>query len=54
MNLPFTSEQFFDVFRRYNEAVWPAQIALNLIGAFVAMAAWRANARRSWAWAGTC
>jgi hypothetical protein len=51
VNLPFTSEQFFDVFRRYNEAVWPAQIALNLIGAFVAMAAWRANARRSWAWA---
>lgn len=51
MNLPFTSEQFFGVFRSYNEAVWPAQIALNLIGAFVAVAAWRANARRSWAWA---
>lgn len=51
MNLPFTSEQFFGVFRSYNEAVWPAQIALNLVGAFVAGAAWRANARRSWAWA---
>lgn len=51
MNLPFTSDQFFDVFRRYNEAVWPAQIALNVIGAFAAVAAWRANARRSWAWA---
>ena len=51
MNLPFTSDQFFGVFRSYNEAVWPAQIALNLIGAFVAAAAWWANARRSWAWA---
>lgn len=30
MQLPFTPEQFFDVFRRYNEAVWPAQLALNL------------------------
>lgn len=27
---PFTSEQFFGVFSRYNEAVWPAQIALNI------------------------
>src|SRR6478609_7388333 len=25
MSLPFTQEQFLDVFRRYNEAVWPAQ-----------------------------
>lgn len=25
MRLPFTNEQFFTVFRRYNEAVWPAQ-----------------------------
>jgi hypothetical protein len=26
MQLPFTTDQFFDVFRRYNEAVWPAQL----------------------------
>jgi len=26
--LPFTSEQFFGVFRAYNEAVWPAQVVL--------------------------
>lgn len=40
MNLPFTPEQFFDVFRAYNQALWPAQIfllalalaALGLIG----------------------
>ena len=29
MNLPFTPEQFFAVFARYNEAVWPMQILLN-------------------------
>jgi hypothetical protein len=31
MNLPFTPEQFFTVFARYNEAVWPVQILLNAI-----------------------
>jgi hypothetical protein len=25
MNMPFTAEQFFAVFERYNDAVWPAQ-----------------------------
>lgn len=29
MNLPFTPEQFFAVFARYNEAVWPMQMVLN-------------------------
>lgn len=28
MKLPFTVEQFFDVFRSYNEALWPAQVLL--------------------------
>ena len=51
MNLPFTEEQFFDVFGRYNEAVWPAQIALIALGLFVAFAAYRANVRQSWWWA---
>lgn len=32
MNLPFSPEEFFDVFERYNNAVWPAQIILNLLG----------------------
>lgn len=34
MRLPFSIDEFFDVFRRYNEAVWPAQwilIALALV-----------------------
>jgi len=51
MDLPFTAEQFFDVFRHYNESVWPAQLALNVIALIMAAAAYRANARRSWRWA---
>jgi hypothetical protein len=31
MDLPFTSAQFFDVFRRYNEAIWPNQWLLFLL-----------------------
>jgi hypothetical protein len=51
MRVPFTAEQFFDVFRRYNEAVWPAQIALIVLALFIAYSAWRANARGSWRFA---
>ena len=32
MNLPFTVEQFFDVFQRYNTAIWPAQIVAYVVG----------------------
>lgn len=28
MNLPFSREQFYEVFARYNEAVWPAPLWL--------------------------
>ena len=31
MNFPFTTEQFLDVFRAYNLAVWPAQIFLVVL-----------------------
>lgn len=31
MALPFTTEQFFGVFRAYNEAVWPAQLPLTVL-----------------------
>lgn len=31
ISLPFTAEQFFAVFARYNEGVWPAPIALNVV-----------------------
>ena len=33
MRMPFTPEQFLDVFRQYNEAVWPAQWLLYAAGA---------------------
>ena len=29
MSLPFTPDQFFDAFVRYNERFWPMQIGLN-------------------------
>ena len=32
MTPPFSAEEFFGVFVAYNEAVWPMQIALNLLG----------------------
>ena len=31
MNIPFSVEQFFEVFARYNQSVWPMQIVLNLL-----------------------
>lgn len=32
MSLPFTRTEFFAVFASYNEAVWPAQLALYALG----------------------
>jgi hypothetical protein len=32
MDLPFTVEQFFDIFEAYNTAIWPAQIVAYFIG----------------------
>lgn len=60
--LPFTETQFFELFGRYNEAIWPAQLIAYCIGA----AALFATLRRSrifsiimlislaalWAWTG--
>lgn len=50
MTTPFTAEQFFDVFRNYNTAVWPAQIALLVVGICCAAAAYRASIKSSWRW----
>lgn len=33
MDLPFTVEQFFNIFVSYNMAIWPAQIIAYLLGA---------------------
>jgi len=30
--IPFTVDQFLNVFERYNIAVWPAQLILYLLG----------------------
>jgi hypothetical protein len=37
MQLPFTAEQFFAVFRDYNDSVWPAQVLLLAL-ALIALA----------------
>jgi hypothetical protein len=41
MRLPITSAQFFDAFRRYNEAVWPTQWLLLLLAVLAIMLAIR-------------
>jgi drug/metabolite transporter superfamily protein YnfA len=32
MNLPFTAEQFLDVFAQYNAAIWPIQVVAYVLG----------------------
>ncbi|HET7459244.1 MAG TPA: DUF6064 family protein [Gemmatimonadaceae bacterium] len=46
VQLPFTSDEFFAVFRRYNEAVWPAQWLLNALAVAVVVLAVRGASRR--------
>ena len=41
--MPFTPEQFFDVFRAYNATVWPAQVLLHLLALAAAALAFRAG-----------
>jgi hypothetical protein len=48
MELPFTAEQFLGIFRRYNTAVWPAQIALLVAALATAFAALRAALNARW------
>ena len=43
MQLPFTREQFFDLFAAYNEALWPVLVVLWMASAIVAL---RLSARR--------
>lgn len=60
--LPFTVEQFFDVFARYNGTVWPAQIAAYGLGLLALAVAFRGGKSASiviivvlalfWAWTG--
>lgn len=39
MELPFTIEQFLNVFQEYNNAIWPSQIIAYLLGVFVVICA---------------
>lgn len=39
--MPFTAEQFFDVFRRYNTSVWPMQWVLAGLGIAAVLVAFR-------------
>ena len=39
--MPFTVEQFFEVFRQYNQALWPAQLLLYAPAAAALVAAWK-------------
>jgi hypothetical protein len=32
MRIPFTVEQFFDLFGTYNTAIWPAQVLAYVFG----------------------
>jgi hypothetical protein len=43
LDIPFTVEQFFDVFQTYNTAIWPAQIAAYLLGVAAVALALREN-----------
>lgn len=45
--MPFTQTQFFDVFRQYNQTVWPAQWVLNALALIAIMLAVRGSARSS-------
>ena len=41
MKIPFTVEQFFDVFGTYNTAIWPAQVLAYLLGIIALATAFR-------------
>lgn len=44
MTLPFTRDQFLDVFAEYNEALWPVAIALWVLTAVAFVSLWRSRA----------
>jgi hypothetical protein len=42
--MPFTAQQFFDVFGRYHAALWPAPVFLNVVAVVAIVLAWRGRA----------
>src|SRR4030042_2091893 len=43
MKIPFTVEQFFDIFGTYNTAIWPAQVVAYMFGIIALWLALREN-----------
>lgn len=41
VSLPFTVDQFFLVFRAYNETVWPVQLLLNILAVIAIISSFR-------------
>jgi len=41
MKIPFTVEQFFDIFGTYNTAIWPAQVLVYILGILALVLAFR-------------
>src|SRR5688572_12293088 len=41
MKLPFTTQQFYDVFRNYNNAVYPLQLAFVVLAILVILLLYR-------------
>jgi hypothetical protein len=62
VNLPFTQEQFLDLFGDYNRALWPALVALWIATTFAVVRLYRRSSNTSrllagllavhWAWSG--
>ncbi|HKW00137.1 MAG TPA: DUF6064 family protein [Vicinamibacterales bacterium] len=63
MTLPFTQEQFLDLFGEYNRALWPVLVALWIATTFAVVRLYRPSGSTSrllagllavhWAWSGT-
>jgi hypothetical protein len=45
MKTPFTTEQFLEIFRNYNQAVFPMQVILYLVSVFVIYLAFKPTSR---------
>lgn len=62
MSLPFTADQFFEVFRQYNTSIWPVQLLLVALAVGAAVLALRPKRRSGqivavylaaqWCWTG--
>lgn len=47
VTMPFTIQQFFDVFASYNAAIWPAQVAAYVLGLAAVASLWLQRAHAS-------